>query len=158
MNKLLVFSLLILSGCGRGYYVDSIDTKTDCKTTVTYVCREHKSNPFSINAPVAICETRQECNHICEELVSGENMTLFGYTLVKTTELKAYKRAAATRQKLTEVHRWFSGWTDLDIIWEYLFAETYFGGISSCREKYADARKTNEYGKPLAREAMGKSK
>jgi hypothetical protein len=76
-------------------------------------------------------------------------MTLFGWTLIRKSELAEYKSSHAVRGAVIRCHRWFSGWKDLDVIWSYLLSETYFGGIEYARKQYADARGTNEYGTPL---------
>lgn len=74
---------------------------------------------------------------------------MFGYTLIRKDELAEYKKAYTTHHRVLDGHRWFSVWTDLDILWEYLLAETYIGDIGSCRSKYAEARGTDDYGNPL---------
>lgn len=71
---------------------------------------------------------------------------MLGYTLIRKSELAYLKRSSAMVQTLINCHRWFSGWKDLDIIWDYIFSETYFGGIETARKKYADARGTDVYG------------
>lgn len=71
---------------------------------------------------------------------------MFGWTLIRKSELKDLQKCQIQISTLVQVHRWFSGWRDLDIIWDYIFAETYFGSIGSAREKYAKARGTDEYG------------
>ena len=71
---------------------------------------------------------------------------MFGYRLIKESELKRYRRAWIIQSKATECRDVFSGWKDLDIIWSYLFDETYFGGIYRARKDYAKARGTDEYG------------
>ena len=73
---------------------------------------------------------------------------MFGLSIVRTEELNRLKKNDRRIQTLMHVHRWFAGWRDLDIIWDYILSGTYFGGISSCRSKYAEARGTDEYGKP----------
>ena len=72
---------------------------------------------------------------------------MFGWKIIRDEEYQILKRSYFVSQKVINCHRWFSGWKDLDIIWEYLLSETYFGSIDSCRSKYADARKTDVYGK-----------
>lgn len=72
---------------------------------------------------------------------------MMGWALIRKSEFKEYKRCHAVYQRVVGCHRWFSGWKDLDIIWNYLFTETYYGDIGSARDKYADARHTDEYGK-----------
>lgn len=71
---------------------------------------------------------------------------ILGWSLVRTEELKRLEKCGIRMQTLMNVHRWFAGWRDLDIIWDYILSETYFGDIGSCRQKYAEARKTDEYG------------
>lgn len=73
-------------------------------------------------------------------------MKIFNIHIVSNEEYIELKRRSDAFQRLVSVHRWFSGWVDLDIIWEYIFNDTYFGGISDTREKYAKARNTGVYG------------
>jgi hypothetical protein len=73
-------------------------------------------------------------------------MKLFNLRIIAESEYNELRRSHNIKSTLVNVHRWFSGWEDLDIIWDYVFAETYYGDISSCRDKYAEARGTNEYG------------
>lgn len=85
--------------------------------------------------------------------VTGINVVCFWLGL-KSFKLKIinketyayFEKASVTHQSVIQCHRWFSGWKDLDIIWDYILSETYFGSISSCRDKYAIARGTDEYG------------
>lgn len=72
---------------------------------------------------------------------------MFGFSLVKTERLKYLEDAAVKYSKIHQLHRWFSGWPDLDIIWDYIRSDTYFGGIWEARKQYAKARHTDEYGK-----------
>lgn len=73
-------------------------------------------------------------------------MELFGYVIIKKEE---WNRMKIKEQKFWQLHRWFSGWRDLEIIWNYLIDDTNFGGIERARKDYAEARKTNEYGTPV---------
>ena len=73
-------------------------------------------------------------------------MKLFNLRIISESEYKELRRSHNIQSTLVNVHRWFSGWKDLDIIWNYVFAETYFGDISMAREKYASARGTDVYG------------
>lgn len=73
---------------------------------------------------------------------------MFGYTLIKKAELEAYQKGYFVKLKVLECHRWFSGWKDLDVIWDYLLGKG-FGGVDYTRMMYAKERKTDEYGKPL---------
>lgn len=68
---------------------------------------------------------------------------MFGYSLVKTEELESLR---LQNIKMMQVHRWFAGWRDLDIIWDYITRESYWGGLQQCRKDYAFARDTDEYG------------
>ena len=76
-------------------------------------------------------------------------MNIFGWVLIRKEELEEYQKAYHVKNRLIECHRWFSGWKDLDIIWDYLFKESYFGGIDAAREDYAKKRGTNRYGVPI---------
>lgn len=70
-------------------------------------------------------------------------MRIGKYTIIKTEELR---KLQVRDLKLNQVIRWFSGWKDLDIIWDFIGSETYYGSIDSCRSKYAKERGTDEYG------------
>ena len=71
---------------------------------------------------------------------------MFGWTLIKKKELAEWQRFYMTHQKAVQCHRWFSGWKDLDIIWDYLLEFPYHCSIEDARNQYAKARNTNEYG------------
>ena len=71
-----------------------------------------------------------------------------------------YARSVAKRDReivesLAMVHRWFSGFRDLDIIWDYIYGKR-GGSIDSVRYEYAKARGTDVYGKPKQSESQGK--
>jgi len=72
---------------------------------------------------------------------------MLGLTIIRKSTLETLKRQDVRVMMVIQCQRWFSGWMDLDIIWDYIMSETYFGDISSCRAKYAKARGTDEYGK-----------
>lgn len=74
---------------------------------------------------------------------------MFGFTIVRKEYLAELERQAMTHCIAVQCHRWFAGWRDLDIIWDYIFRTKQFGGISEAREKYAEARGTDVYGQPL---------
>lgn len=82
-------------------------------------------------------------------------MSIFGFTIVSTKRLKQLELYEVKVQKFWQVHRWFAGWRDLDVIWRYLIADTNFGGIERAREDYAKARGTDCYGKPAAPKEKG---
>lgn len=68
-----------------------------------------------------------------------------------------HARSVAKRHKeivdsLAMVHRWFSGFRDLDIIWDYVYGKR-DGSIDSVRYDYAKARGTDVYGKPKQNES-----
>jgi hypothetical protein len=73
---------------------------------------------------------------------------MFGYKLIHKDELDDLIKCRIKFNKVRQVHRCFAGWKDLDIIWDYIMPENYFGDIFSCRDKYAEARKTTVYGEP----------
>ena len=73
-------------------------------------------------------------------------MKIFGWSIIRTADLDDYESYKFKRAKLAMARRWFSGWVDLDIIWDYLANDNYFGGIESAREEYARARGTTVYG------------
>lgn len=72
---------------------------------------------------------------------------MFGYTIISKNRLAELEKSEMRIQTMHLVYRWFAGWRDLDIIWNYVFGlspET----INSTRERYAKARGTDVYGKP----------
>lgn len=74
---------------------------------------------------------------------------MFGFKIISDEEYRDLQRLRIKEQKFWQVHRWFSGWRDLDIIWTYLVDDVNFGGIERARKDYAFVRKTNEYGTPI---------
>lgn len=82
-----------------------------------------------------------------KKLLAGGNMNLFGWSIIRTKDLNKYERCYVNLLKVTDCHRWFAGWKDLDIIWKYILEDINFGGIERAREDYANARGTDEYGK-----------
>lgn len=76
---------------------------------------------------------------------------MFGFTIVKKDRLEHLEKTEVKYSKIHQLYRWFSGWEDLDIIWDYIRSDSYFGGISEARKKYARARKTNVYGGPISK-------
>jgi hypothetical protein len=75
-------------------------------------------------------------------------MSLFGWTIIRKSELEQLESQGRIVSRLIQVHRWFSGWKDLDIIWAYLFNPQ--TDISPVRDDYAKARGTDCYGKVSA--------
>lgn len=73
-------------------------------------------------------------------------MKLFGWSIIRTSELEILKKNSTRISRLTEVYRWFAGWKDLDIIWSYIIEDNYYGGIDSARKRYARLRGTGIYG------------
>lgn len=73
-------------------------------------------------------------------------MNLFGLSIITTQRLKELEQCEVKIHKFNQVYRWFAGWRDLDIIWEYLVNDINFGGIERARENYAIARNTTVYG------------
>lgn len=65
------------------------------------------------------------------------------------------KRHEEIANNLAMVHRWFSGFRDLDIIWDYVYGKS-GRSIDSVRYDYAKTQGTDVYGKPLVESARGK--
>lgn len=76
-------------------------------------------------------------------------MKIFGYVLIKEELIDRYERAHQTEQKVIEARRWFCGWKDLDVIFDYILKEPYFGHIENTRKVYAQLRNTTEYGEDI---------
>jgi hypothetical protein len=75
---------------------------------------------------------------------------MFGWSLVRTSE---YEELLQRDSSQALIYRWFAGWRDLDIIWDYINCKNQFT-IEHTRRLYAEARGTDEYGKPT-REGSG---
>ncbi len=75
-------------------------------------------------------------------------MKIFNLRIMRESEYQELRRAHTKFNKVILCYRWFSGWKDLDIIWNYIFDDVNFGGIERARIDYAKARKTDEYGEP----------
>lgn len=61
--------------------------------------------------------------------------------------IKKEKELVILQERISELHRWFSGWKDLDILFNHLGYGDWFGGIELARKEYAKVRGTDEYGK-----------
>lgn len=72
---------------------------------------------------------------------------MFGWTIVRKEELRCHRINESRMQRMYECQRWFSGWRDLDILWRYINADGFYGGIRTAREMYAKERQTDEYGR-----------
>lgn len=75
-------------------------------------------------------------------------MKILGFRIIREERFKRLEYLEIKVQKFWQVHRWFAGWRDLDIIWDYLTQDINHGGIEYARKCYARARGTDEYGKP----------
>ena len=60
---------------------------------------------------------------------------MFGWALIRSKELKEYERRSRIYMSLIYVRDWFSGWSDLRVIWDYVFSDTYYGSIDSARRR-----------------------
>ena len=74
---------------------------------------------------------------------------VFGLKIILKKDYDELVRCQTKFYKVVSCHRWFAGWRDLDIIWDYIMQDTNFGGIERARKDYAKARGTDEYGKVL---------
>jgi hypothetical protein len=72
-------------------------------------------------------------------------MEIFGFVIVRKDTFKLFEKYWYEHDRIIECHRWFSGWEDLDVIWDYLLGKN-FAHVGDAREKYADKRKTDVYG------------
>lgn len=57
-------------------------------------------------------------------------LNLLNYRIIHKDKLRYLEKCEIKVSKLHEVYRWFSGWKDLNIIWDYIISESYVGGIS----------------------------
>lgn len=71
---------------------------------------------------------------------------ILGFRIIRESTYRDLVRADNKFRKVLSCNRWFAGWRDLDIIWNYIIQDTNFGGIEKARSDYARARGTNEYG------------
>lgn len=72
---------------------------------------------------------------------------MFGWSLVKTEELRCLRINSNRMHRVYEAQRWFSGWYDLEILWRFVNEDGFYGGIENARKLYAYERQTDEYGK-----------
>ncbi len=70
---------------------------------------------------------------------------MFGYNIVKTEDWEKYYTAY---WRVKDLHRWLSGFDDLDVVWEWLLSGDY-RRIDVIRNEYAKARGTDVYGCPI---------
>jgi hypothetical protein len=84
-------------------------------------------------------------------------MKIFGYVLVPEQEHKELIECWHRSHRLAECYRWFSGWKDLDIIWDYISGNSKYG-IEYARCDYAHLRKTDVYGNKIKKVSPRKSK
>lgn len=94
---------------------------------------------------------RQLNEEIIREGTHG--MKLFGYRIIKEEEYKNLCVAWERECRLGMAYRWFSGWKDLEVIWNFIFLGN--GKINEVREEYAKLRGTDEYGKPIKLPTVG---
>lgn len=77
-------------------------------------------------------------------------MNILGYTFIKTDRLRELEWTERQANYFHNQKYWFSGWKDLQILWDYFFSsESTTLTIDETRRRYAIARNTNEYGEPL---------
>lgn len=77
-------------------------------------------------------------------------MSLFGYVLVKKTYLAERELSHMKLYYMATHIPWFSGWKDLEVLWDHFLRGKSFGGVSKARYDYARMRGTDEYGKVQA--------
>lgn len=82
---------------------------------------------------------------------------MFGWTLIRKDDLEELELSHRVHMRAVECHRWFSGWNDLDIIWNYLLSPMR-PHIWQARDAYAQARGTTKYGEPLEQPRSDKGK
>jgi len=74
---------------------------------------------------------------------------MFGYSIVKT---EAWDRLIFMRNMVGDLHRWLSGFKDLDILWDAIMTPVYPFQTSEIRDKYARAREATVYGQSLEKQ------
>ena len=70
--------------------------------------------------------------------------SVFGYEVMKADDAWRLERVS---NRAAECHRWFSGFKDLDLIWDYIFQTGGPHDINEVRRRYAEMRGTDQYGK-----------
>lgn len=70
---------------------------------------------------------------------------LFGFVPVRVENFWRYREVY---YRVMSAHRWMSGFRDLDIIWDHIL-QGEPSDIGEMRARYARARGTNLYGRPL---------
>lgn len=81
-------------------------------------------------------------------------MKIFGYTILILTEeeMQDIADAKGIRLRAVQAYRWFSGWKDLDVLFDYLLGlplERPWGNVEYARKEYAKRRGTDEYGNEI---------
>ena len=79
---------------------------------------------------------------------------MFGWTLIRKKRLEKLEWYVIRISSLSECRRWFSGFKDLEIIWNYVMGKREAGTISNARDDYAKARETDAYGVSKAHAAL----
>lgn len=64
---------------------------------------------------------------------------------VTDTITESRRQQTYIAERVGQCHRWFSGFKDLDIIWDYIYGKR--DNISDTRDAYARFRGTDVYGK-----------
>ncbi len=74
---------------------------------------------------------------------------MFGWRLIRKEHLSDLEEYHQLASRFSEASRYFSGWRDLDIIWEFISGRKR-RYIVDVRREYAQLRGTDEYGKAPA--------
>lgn len=72
-------------------------------------------------------------------------MAFLGFVLVSKRDYEILTECRMKNSKIHECRRWFAGWIDLDVIWDYLLGDG-FAHVEDARKEYAAKRKTDVYG------------
>jgi len=72
-------------------------------------------------------------------------MKIFKWHIISEKDFYHYRRCHQVNNSVHLVYRWFSGWKDLDIIWNYILSKNQ-KTIEDTRREYALTRGTDEYG------------
>lgn len=81
-------------------------------------------------------------------------MRIFGYTILilNEEEVQDIVDAKGIRLRAVQAYLWFSGWKDLDVLFDYLLGlplEQPWGNTADVRKEYAKRRGTDEYGNEI---------
>jgi len=71
---------------------------------------------------------------------------MFGYKFISMKRFYELEEFERRNRAVLQLHRWFSGWKDLDVVWNYIMSDSKYTQIENVRSLYASKRGTDIYG------------